>query len=445
MSNDSCLEMKKIIKQVERLISSKVGVIKGVYPAFTQHFDPQTFSFGTEKTDTSKFFFHRAPERGGAAGITADHAYVASMGEAIERYCCAIYEPQNIVFDSYSNLIRDNCAVHPRDFALFTEKQYNRVNFPYKPLNEFSRVSWVKGFSLIRKQEIFVPAQTVFLPFTRRKDEIPICPITSTGLAAGPSLEFAILTAIYEIIERDAFTIMWLTKLPPLKININGFKEIHTFFEDRFNINNFDYTFYDITLDIKIPTAMVIMRGKLELGEVLGVGCGTRDTMADALKKVLLEVSQLPPWIRYAYQKEPQWTCKEDFSDIDDFDDHGQLYTRRKDLVKKAFSFLNKAKTKKIHKIRRSTAKSIHDQLRACLKELKHHGFDVIFRDLTTCDVKDTGFRVVRVIIPGLIPLHGDHKFPFLGGERIYEVPVKLGSKKYVSEHSLNSYPHPSA
>jgi ribosomal protein S12 methylthiotransferase accessory factor len=250
MKDNLDISIQKLLNRANRLISSRVGVIKGIYPAFTQHFDPQTFSYGTEKTDTSKFFFHKAPEKGGAAGETWKSAYIASIGEAIERYCCALYDPGCLVFDSYLNLSEHTSAVHPRDFALFSETQYKKKDFPYLPFTESSQISWVKGFSLTKEHDIYVPAQTVFLPFTRQKKEMPICPITSTGLAAGPTLEFAALTALYEIIERDAFTITWLMRLPPKKVDVRNFSETYSFFKSRFVYNNFDYMFYDITLDI---------------------------------------------------------------------------------------------------------------------------------------------------------------------------------------------------
>ena len=41
-----------------------------------------------------------------------------------------------------------------------------------------------------------------------------LVPITSNGLAAGPTLADAVLSAIYEVLERDAILIAWLNRLP---------------------------------------------------------------------------------------------------------------------------------------------------------------------------------------------------------------------------------------
>jgi ribosomal protein S12 methylthiotransferase accessory factor len=64
--------------------------------------------------------------------------------------------------------------------------------------------------------------------------------------------------------------------------------------------------------------------------------------------------------------------------------------------------------------------------------------------DLTTVDINDVGFKVVRAVIPGMQPLDLDHACPHLGGKRLYEVPHKLGRiPKPITEDEVNPNPHP--
>jgi ribosomal protein S12 methylthiotransferase accessory factor len=54
------------------------------------------------------------------------------------------------------------------------------------------------------------------------------------------------------------------------------------------------------------------------------------------------------------------------------------------------------------------------------------------------------GFRVVKVVIPNLHPLYLDEKHPYLGGKRLYDVPVKLGFLKNPrKEDEFNKISHP--
>jgi ribosomal protein S12 methylthiotransferase accessory factor len=58
--------------------------------------------------------------------------------------------------------------------------------------------------------------------------------------------------------------------------------------------------------------------------------------------------------------------------------------------------------------------------------------------------VRHTAFKVVMVIIPELQPMHLDERHPYLGGERLYQMPVTLGYKDRPSrEEELNPFPHP--
>ena len=59
-----------------------------------------------------------------------------------------------------------------------------------------------------------MPAIAALMEFTVRSDAEFIFPITSNGLAAGPTLRDAVTSAIYEVLERDAFLITWLNRLP---------------------------------------------------------------------------------------------------------------------------------------------------------------------------------------------------------------------------------------
>ena len=78
------------------------------------------------------------------------------------------------------------------------------------------------------------------------------------------------------------------------------------------------------------------------------------------------------------------------------------------------------------------------------VEQIGSRGFDVIYVDLTTLDVDDAGFKVVRTVIPGFQPLDINHRHRYLGGERLYKVPVEMGLRRGIlGEESLNPFPHP--
>jgi ribosomal protein S12 methylthiotransferase accessory factor YcaO len=73
---------------------------------------------------------------------------------------------------------------------------------------------------------------------------------------------------------------------------------------------------------------------------------------------------------------------------------------------------------------RGKTPVALHHQVTAA-------GFEIVWAEVTTPDVTDFDFRVVRTVIPGMQPLDNDHRYRYLGGRRLPRVK------------ELNPDPHP--
>ena len=78
------------------------------------------------------------------------------------------------------------------------------------------------------------------------------------------------------------------------------------------------------------------------------------------------------------------------------------------------------------------------------LKEIQPFVADVVGVDITTPDIDEAGFKVVRVIVPNLQPMDINHRYPHRGGRRLYDVPWKLGLiASPRNESEMNPEPHP--
>ena len=103
-------------------------------------------------------------------------------------------------------------ALDPRSLVLYRENQY--ADLPYAPYRDESVLGWVPARSLVTDRSIMVPAMAVFTSYNVRMTDEFLFPVTSNGLAAGPTLCEAVLAATLEVLERDAFMITWLNRLP---------------------------------------------------------------------------------------------------------------------------------------------------------------------------------------------------------------------------------------
>ena len=64
------------------------------------------------------------------------------------------------------------------------------------------------------------------------------------------------------------------------------------------------------------------------------------------------------------------------------------------------------------------------------------------FKELTTDDVKNSGLKVVKTIVPQLIDLNKTHSMQRLGAERFFSVPRKL-NLQFSTELSTDPHPFP--
>jgi ribosomal protein S12 methylthiotransferase accessory factor len=83
-------------------------------------------------------------------------------------------------------------------------------------------------------------------------------------------------------------------------------------------------------------------------------------------------------------------------------------------------------------------------QLARCVTVMRELGLDLIAIDLTQDVATDVGLKVVKVLVPQLIPISFGHQRRCLGGSRLYDVSVKLGFRRTpCTIHELNPDPHP--
>src|SRR6185295_13809813 len=207
-----------------------------------------------------------------------------------------------------------------------------------------------------------------------------------------------------------------------------------------------DVKILDLTTDVPIPVVFLVMRRQAEFGPAACVGTASRVSPRQAVRKCINEAGQNFPYFRYLLDSEKSWQPAADFSNLITFDYHCLNYLKRPDLVPQAFAFCDEC-TDRVALSQlpdRSTGRVLAD-LQHCVARLGEAGYEVIVTDITTPDIAEVGLAAVRVIVPGLVPLHGEHPRPYLGVRRLFEVPLRLGwgRRGWSPESGLNPFPHP--
>lgn len=415
-------------------ISNEIGILYHVIKLPRMNNDPKMVNYGVWPANTEFLSGEKYGGRSAGCGFKWEDAVLGTIGETVERYAPAFYNLEESIFSSFKNLPKN--AIHPTEFALFHKEQFKDERFRMKEFTEDVELTWFPTLDLTNGEETWLPAQFIYLPFNYDKNYITAN--TSTGLAAHTDYYKAILNGLYESIERDSFVLTWMQNLVPEKIIISA--EIQEYINNHFPAT-YEWHFFDISYDIEVPSVLGFCFGEAEYGKFVAVGSSTRATYGDALKKVIQEIGQAIPYFRYLLGEKKDWNPSDDFTLIQNFEDHSIFYVKRQDLWYIFDKWTTQQETKKID-FNEKRNRTDQEEIKHIVQILKNKNYNVLFKDITTHDIRQLGFFSIKVFIPQLIQLAGAYPFYFLGGKRLYTVPESMGYKSNNFDH-LNKFPHP--
>ena len=453
-------------KDVDILFNERAGII--VRAVDVQHHPSIPQSLKTVQLSLARMMmhddnWHNDSLSGGSAFGDATAARYAAIGEAAERYCGNYFSGGNPIKASYDELIeRGDYALDPEQLVLFSQTIYNTQGCPFTPFSRDLPVYWVKGHSLTKNRPAWLPMMLVYVNWNVSGfNDIPM--ISSAyypGLAAGANLEHALISGIQELIERDSMMIWWLNRHPLSAVQLTpklqalwsgtphamGQRAWAIYLPNEFNIPvmagvvansqeqliniGFACRSNPIQATLKAWTeALTLQEGSRDLLDPNGL---TRQGIAWNLVPDVLK-----PWRQdRAYRHD----FRPDFRDITDL------------LLQQQF-FLDPEAIEQIRPWVEVPANLTFDDvphlpehtLSTYQGRVEAKGYEIFYIDLTTSDIACAGLKVVRVLIPGLVP-NLPAAFPPTGKGRIQNMPVQLGWRTTpLAESDLNYMPMPYA
>jgi len=434
---------------LRKAVNSRIGLVNKTFDLEFSPTDPKIFSSASVTPELSVINSLLPMLVHSGAGYTPEAALHSAIGETLERYAGSLYDEKTLPLASWKELSN---AIHPEEFALFSAEQYAQPGFLYRPFMEDTPIRWTKGTDLISGEEVWVPAAMVYIPYRRIREETNITVSLTTGLAAGPTWEHAILTGLYEVLERDALAVSWLCKLPPCEVSSELIAANPTFASVFPKDTGLTYRFFDLSLDIPVPVTLAMIENVEQGRTMLRMGSACRRNPLAAMDKAMLEATQCFPYIRALVKDHPFGAPVADYSTIDTFQKHAVFYTKYPQM-RKHVGYIMDPEVERSLSMRPTPLHSSLEMaaslgeadakrdLPAVIDSLQKNGYRAIGVDLTTPDLRMLGVRVARAVVPGLVQLTGNHPYRLLGGRRLQELPQKLG----FALKPDNPYPHPFA
>ncbi len=192
-----------------------------------------SFDLIKNRADEPRFFGWTAicnvPNRHLVAGASFENdtsALMATLAEGLERYIWLTADDYFIdpTYATERDIARKGAFIAPSAWVGFTDLE--RATAPEKTLHADARYLWIRAKSLITGANIYIPAQIVSATASARAHSQIREPIirfgNTNGLATWPTQMGAQIAGISEIIEREAYMIMWLNQLTLPRIDLSG-------------------------------------------------------------------------------------------------------------------------------------------------------------------------------------------------------------------------------
>ncbi len=391
--------VESALQRAERALDERVGLVRsiGEIESFPAPY------YLASLCDTTDFSDANVPAQ--AAGVDFDWnaAFMKALGEALERYGAAVYDEaefQSGTASDFESVVDPSRFVTPESVDVTADEQ----------------LQWIEGVHLGSRESVVVPAGKAYFPPPSRA----LGPAITTGLGLGSSTVGALLSGLYEVIERDATMLAWYSTFEPLAVSIDdeGFDSLAR----RARGEGLTVTPLLVTQDIDVPVITVAVHRDDEWPR-FAVGSAANLEPIAAARSALAEALQ-------------NWMELRSIGPEDASDESGAI-GEYSSFPKAARDFVDTDTSVPIESIGPDAPPEGKAELNALVERIESVGLTPYGVRLTTCDLHSIGFEVVRAVVPEAQPLFtGDSFF----GERARTVPDELGFETRL-DRSFHPYP----
>ncbi|WP_338738899.1 YcaO-like family protein [Haloplanus salilacus] len=369
------------LDRAERAVDDRLGLLTGV--GERESFPAPYYMAVT--ADTTVYSDARAGSF--AAGVDADwdRAFVKALGEGLERYCAGVYRATEFDAEAGERAVPHEAFVRPDDRS------------------PEGVTAWVPGEDLATGDDVSLPAELVHYPPPEARYRPPI----TTGLGLGNGGVEALLSGLYEVVERDAAMLSWYSTYEPLGLTVDdeGFEALVA----RARAESLSVSPVLVTVDVDVPVVAVAVhrdgawpRFAVGSGADLDATAAARSALAEALQN-WMELRAMGP--------------------EDAADEEGAI-ARYADFPPEARDLTAPDDGVPVASVGPETAPTGEAELDAVVSRVVDAGLSAYAARVTTTDVADLGFETVRVLSPAAQPLFvGESYF----GARAETVPRELG------------------
>ncbi len=391
------VDVETALARAERALDDRVGLVSevGEIASFPAPY------YLARNADTTGFSDASAPRQ--AAGVDPDWnaAFMKALGEALERYGAGVYRAANFRTAPPSALDTGGDGTAPGPEAVSPAALVRPEGAAVDPEEP---IQWVPGANLGTGDPALLPAEAVQFPPPERRYLRPI----TTGLGLGTSQVDALLSGLYETVERDATMLAWYSTVEPLGLAVDD--EGYEALARRARSEDLAVTSLLVTVDVDVPVVATAVHRTDGDWPQFAVGSAANLDPTAAARSSLAEAVQ-------------NWMELRSMGPEAAGEEVGAI-GRYAEFPAEARSFVDPADTIPVDSVGPDEPPTGVAELDAVLSRVGDTDLTAYAARLTPRDLRRIDLEVVRVLVPGAQPLFTDD--PFFG-DRAREVPASLG------------------
>src|SRR5262249_15705862 len=276
------------------------------------------------------------------------------------------------------------------------------------------------------------------------------------GCAVGNCLEEAIFHGILEVAERDAFLLTWYAQLsvPRLDPHSATDPQLALMLENIESASGYTILVFNTTLDHGVPCCWVMAVDEQERDGMPKALCAAGShpnpelAVLNALQELEMMVKRL--FNNFQIPRDRALEMLFDPLSVKEMEDHSVLYYLPEAFERLSFLYDSPQSPQTFSFAfsdfyNRETQMDLRDNLTALIDYYARRGIDVVVVDQTAPEHAAQGFRCVKVIMPGMLPMPFGHQYRRnTGFQRLYHLPAELGYHSGpLMDADINPHPHP--
>lgn len=313
-------------------------------------------------------------------GATPEQAKASAAMEAMERYSAEQRESDEVAYGTVAQLRESGMPfIEPADLIL-----------PARVMGmvENADIAWTECYDILRGEDVWVPACAVYYPYYPDGD-LQLFRFHTNGIASGNMIEEAILHAMFEVIERDAWSIAESFNATKADIIIDDEDSVPGRLLKQFRDNGVEIHLKDLTSDVGVTTIGASSDDVATKDpEMLNIGVGTHLNPEIAAIRALTEVAQSRTTHKHGLKVNANLQKVTRDMGYEKIKEANRMwYSDCKDTVK-------------LSEMKDESTPYVLDDIEVVLGKLMDAGFDrVAVADLTRPEIN---VPTVRAIIPGM-------------------------------------------